>query len=161
MTDRREVQTDARAVTDRTGRFWGELRAVERLSERRDHGTRAIGEGYGRSDRRRCLHKLITQPRFYLPTMLADGEESRSQSEGLGRIGEGRELRPQSPTGRLRRQLRRRWKILGSTVVTALTTAAVYRVDGFFSKDAIVFALVTAALLVYFLMTIWSDLKLE
>lgn len=93
--------------------------------------------------------------------MLTDGEETRSQSEGLGRIGDGRELRPQSTTEQLRRQFRRRWKIMGSTVVTALTTVAIYRVDGTFSKDAIAFALVTAALFVYFLMTIRSDLKLE
>lgn len=93
--------------------------------------------------------------------MLADGDESRSQSEGLGRIGEGREFGPQSTAGQLRRQLRRRWKILGSTLVTALTTVAIYRVDGTFSKDATVFAFVTAALLVYFLVTVRSDLELE
>lgn len=93
--------------------------------------------------------------------MLTDGDESRSQSEGLGEIGESREFRPQSTTGQLRRQLRRRWKMLGSILVTAITTAAIYRVDGTFSKDAIVFASVTVALLVYFLVTIRSDLELE
>ena len=93
--------------------------------------------------------------------MISDGEETRSQRQGLGGIGEGREFGPESLPEQLARQFRRRWKILGAILVTAITTAAIYRVDGSFSKDAIVFAALTAALLVYTVLTIRSDLKLE
>lgn len=93
--------------------------------------------------------------------MLTDGDESRSRGGGLGEMGEGREVGPQSTTGLLAKQLRRRWKIIGAIVVTAITTAAIHRVDGAVTKDVTVFAILTAALLVYFLVTIRADLKLE
>ena len=93
--------------------------------------------------------------------MLADGEETNSRGGGLGTTGEGREFGPQSTTEQLARQLRRRWKMLASILVTAVTTVAIYRVDGSFSKDATVFAIVTVALLVYTLFTIRTDLRLE
>jgi len=93
--------------------------------------------------------------------MISDGEETRSQRRGLGGIGDGREFTPESLPEQLVRQFRRRWKILGAIVVTAITTGAIYRVDGELSKDAIVFAALTVALLLYALITIRSDLKLE
>lgn len=107
------------------------------------------------------FHKLITPRRIYPPRMISDGEESRSNRGGLGEIGEGHEFRRDSLPKQFLRQFRRRWKILGSIVVTAVTTAAIYQVDGSFSKDAIVFATLTAALLLYAILTIWSDLQLE
>jgi hypothetical protein len=93
--------------------------------------------------------------------MISDGDETRSQRQGLGGMSEGREFAPKGLSGQLLRQLRRRWKILGSIVVTAITTVAIYHVDGSFSKDAIVFAGLTGALLLYAVLTIRSDLQLE
>lgn len=74
---------------------------------------------------------------------------------------EGRTFTPDSTAAELIRQLRRRWKILGSAFVTALTTAAIYWVDDAFTKDAWVFGGLTVVLILYALLTIRSDLKLE
>lgn len=93
--------------------------------------------------------------------MLADGEETTSRSGGLGKLGESGEFGRDTLSQQVGRQLRRRWKILGAILVTALTTFAIYRVDEAFSKDAIVFAGLTVALLLYALLTTWSDLQLE
>ena len=93
--------------------------------------------------------------------MLADGGETDSRGGSLGRLGEREEFGPESTTEQLARQLRRRWKMLGAIVVTAITTVAVFRVDGSFSTDATVFALLTLGLLAYVVLTIRSDLKLE
>lgn len=59
------------------------------------------------------------------------------------------------------RQLGRRWKTVGAIVVTAITTAAIYQLDGDWSKDAIVFGALTILLLAYTLLTLRADLKLE
>lgn len=92
--------------------------------------------------------------------MMTDGEEGRSRS-GLGTVGESRDFTPNSLPREFARQLRRRWKMLGAIVVTAITTGAIYWVDEELTKDAWVFALLTAVLLLYTLLTIRSDLKLE
>lgn len=93
--------------------------------------------------------------------MLADGEETSSRGGRLGEVGEGREFVPESKSRLLLRQLGRRWKMLGSIVVTAITTAAIYRVDSGITKDVTVFAVLTVGLLVYTLLTLRTDLKLE
>ena len=93
--------------------------------------------------------------------MLADGEETASRSSGLGKLGESGEFSRDTLSKQFARQLRRRWKILGAILVTALTTFAIYRVDEAFSKDAVVFAGLTVALILYTLLTIRSDLQLE
>lgn len=93
--------------------------------------------------------------------MLADSEETSSRGGGLGTIGDDGTFGPQSTPERLVRQVRRRWKILLTILVTAITTYAIYRVDGTVSKDVTVFAFFTVALVVYVLFTIRSDLKLD
>ena len=93
--------------------------------------------------------------------MLADGQETDSRGGSLGQLGGREEYGPESTANQLARQLRRRWKILGAVVVTTITTAAIYRVDGGVSTDAIVFGVSTLALLLYVVLTIRSDMQLE
>lgn len=93
--------------------------------------------------------------------MLSEGEETRSQRQGLGKRGERTEFVHDSLPKQILRQLRRRWKMLGSIVVTSITTAAIYRVDESFSLDVIAFVLLTLALLLYTILTIRNDVHLD
>lgn len=86
--------------------------------------------------------------------------DDRSRGGSLGEIHE-RTVEVDSTLVYALRQLRRRWKTVGAIVVTAITTAAVHRVDGTWSKDAVVFGALTVALLAYTVLTLRSDLKLE
>lgn len=86
--------------------------------------------------------------------------EDRSRGGSLGEIHE-RTVEVDSTAVYALRQLRRRWKTVGAILVTAVTTAAVYRIDGTWSKDALVFGALTVALLAYTVLTLRSDLKLE
>lgn len=58
-------------------------------------------------------------------------------------------------------ELASRWKTIAAIVVLFVTTAALYKVDGGPSIDALVFGVMGLLLAVYFLVTLRSDLKLE
>lgn len=88
-------------------------------------------------------------------------DETRSGSTGLGNSAERSTLRPRATPAVVGRLLLRRWKMLGTILVTALTTAALYWVDEALSTDVWIFGILTGALVVYTLLTIRSDLRLE
>lgn len=93
--------------------------------------------------------------------MSGERDGTQSRSVGLGDITTERARGPEGTSVRVVKQLRRRWKMFGVILVTALTTYAVYHVDGEVTKDAWIFGLATVLLLVYTLLTLRSDLKLE
>lgn len=93
--------------------------------------------------------------------MSGESDGTHSRSVGLGDITAERAVEPEGRSVRVVKQLRRRWKMFGVILVTALTTYAIYHVDGELTKDAWIFGLATAGLLVYTLLTLRSDLKLE
>ena len=93
--------------------------------------------------------------------MSGENDGTRSRSVGLGDVTTETTVEPQSLPVQVGKQLRRRWKTFGAIAVTALTTYAIYSVDGEFTKDAWVFGLMTVVLFVYALLTLRSDLKLE
>lgn len=88
-------------------------------------------------------------------------DETRSGSTGLGDSAERSTLQPQATPAVILRVLLRRWKMLGTILVTALTTVALYWVDEALSTDVWIFAILTGALTVYTLLTIRSDVRLE
>lgn len=88
-------------------------------------------------------------------------DETRSGSTGLGDSAERSTLQPEATPGVVLKLLRRRWKMLGTILVTALTTVALYWVDEALSTDVWIFALLTVALVVYTALTIRSDLRIE
>lgn len=51
--------------------------------------------------------------------------------------------------------------MLGSIVVTSITTVAIYRVDGSVTLDVIAFLLLTLALVVYTALTVKNDVHLD
>lgn len=93
--------------------------------------------------------------------MSGENDGTRSRSVGLGDVTTETTVEPQSLPVQVVQQLLRRWKTFGVIVVTALTTYGIYTVDDTLSTDVWVFGLMTVVLLVYAILTLRSDLKLE
>ena len=93
--------------------------------------------------------------------MSGENDGTRSRSVGLGDVTTETTVEPQSLPVQVVQQVLRRWKTFGAVAVSALTTYAIYTVDGTLTTDAWVFGLITVVLFVYVLLTLRSDLKLE
>lgn len=93
--------------------------------------------------------------------MSGESDGTQSRSVGLGEISTETAVEPQSLPVQVLKQVLRRWKTFGAIAVTALTTYAIYTVDGEFSKDAWIFGAMTVTLFVYAILTLRADLKLE
>lgn len=63
--------------------------------------------------------------------------------------------------GDLAKHLRRKAKFIGMVVALALTTYALWTVDDNVSTDVIVFGVLTVITVVYLLVTLRSDLRIE
>lgn len=68
-------------------------------------------------------------------------------------------IEPESRSEELLGELARRWKNWSVVAVTAVTTYYLYTVDGGWTLDAITFALITAGLLGYTLLTLTADIE--
>ena len=93
--------------------------------------------------------------------MSGESEGTHSRSAGLGDVTVETSVERRSLPVQVLNQLGRRWKMFGTVAVAAITTFAIYHVDGNLTKDAWVFGLMTGVLFVYAVMTLRSDLKLE
>lgn len=58
-------------------------------------------------------------------------------------------------------KLQERWRTAGSIFVLAVTSVLLYRIDGYLSIDSQVFAGITILMLIYFLVTLRSDVRME
>jgi hypothetical protein len=58
------------------------------------------------------------------------------------------------------RQVTKRWKNWGIIAVTAATAWFLYGINDTWTKDATAFAVITVALLVYTLVTLYSDVEM-
>lgn len=92
--------------------------------------------------------------------MSGDGESSRGQT-GLEDIHDESLIPEKTRAEIVLDKLHERWRFIGGIVVMLFTSGALYYVDGRFSLDALVFAVMALLMLVYFLVTLWSDLRLE
>ena len=54
-----------------------------------------------------------------------------------------------------------RWRFAGSILVLAITSVLLYRLDGYLSLDSQVFGGIAILMLIYFLATLRSDVKME
>lgn len=92
--------------------------------------------------------------------MSGDGESSRGQT-GLEDIHDDSLIPEQTSTEIVLDQLHARWRFIAGIVVMLITSGTLYYVDGRLSMDALVFAVMALLMLVYFVITLWSDLRLE
>lgn len=92
---------------------------------------------------------------------MTDDETGSRRAGGLGDSAQRATFRPRRGGRVVARQLLRRWKMLGTILVTAVTTAALYQVDETLTLDVWAFGLLTAALLAYTVLTLRSDVKIE
>jgi hypothetical protein len=58
-------------------------------------------------------------------------------------------------------QIKRHWKAIGTILATALTSYAVYWVEGAVTIDVLIFGAFTLGVLVYTILMIRSDMELE
>lgn len=93
--------------------------------------------------------------------MSGDTTGQNSEGAGLENIREASEAVEKSPTMIAIEKTYERWRTVGAIVVLAITSVLLYRVDGYLSIDSQVFGGVTILLLIYFLATLRTDVKME
>lgn len=91
----------------------------------------------------------------------ADDETRSRRTAGLGDSAERATIVPTRQGRVIINQLLRRWKMVGTIVVTAITTVALYMVDETMTLDVWTFGFFTLALVVYTVLTLRSDVKIE
>lgn len=91
--------------------------------------------------------------------MAEDGPPARSVT--LGDPDAGQSIETESRYQHVGKQVASRWKMWAVIAVTALTARGLFAVDGEFSTDVLAFAVITAVLLGYTLVTLYTDLKIE
>ncbi|WP_121744370.1 hypothetical protein [Natronorubrum halophilum] len=91
------------------------------------------------------------------------GETTRQASEdaSLKDIRTASDAVEKPPMSVALEKIQERWQTAGSIVVLAVTSVLLYRVDGYLSIDAQVFGGITILLLIYFLVTLRSDVRME
>lgn len=93
--------------------------------------------------------------------MSGDTPRRSSDGAGLENIREASDAVEQSTTSIVFEKVRERWRIAGAVIVLAVTSVLLFRVDGYLSIDTQVFAGITAFLLLYFLATLRTDIRME
>lgn len=93
--------------------------------------------------------------------MSGDTPHRNSEEAGLEDIHEASDAVEQSATSVTVEKVRERWRTAGAIVVLAVTSVLLFRVDGRLSLDTQVFAGITLLLLLYFLVTLRSDVSME
>ncbi len=91
----------------------------------------------------------------------ADDETQSRRTAGLGDSAERATFAPQRRGQVVAKQLLGRWKMVGTIAVTAFTTVALYTVDETLTLDVWAFGFFTLALVVYTVLTLRSDVKIE
>lgn len=91
----------------------------------------------------------------------ADDETQSRRTVGLGDSAERATFAPQQTGQVVAKQLLGRWKMVGTIVVTAITTVALYMVDETMTLDVWAFGFFTFVLIMYTLLTLRSDVKIE
>ncbi|WP_222920232.1 hypothetical protein [Natrinema sp. SYSU A 869] len=93
--------------------------------------------------------------------MSGDTTRRGSESAGLENIREASDTVEKSGAAVTIEKVRERWRTAGAIVVLAVTSVLLYRVDGYLSIDSQVFAGITLFLLLYFLATLRTDVRME
>ncbi|QSW99274.1 hypothetical protein [Haloterrigena alkaliphila] len=93
--------------------------------------------------------------------MSGDTTRQTSESAGLENIREASDAVEKSTAGIILEKIWERWRTVGAIVVLAVTTVLLYRVDGYLSIDTQVFGGITIFLLLYFLVTLRTDVSME
>lgn len=93
--------------------------------------------------------------------MSEDTNSGRTGDAGLSRIRDESIVEPRSSMEVFRDELLGRWQMLLGMGAMLVTTYGLWYMDGAVTKDVIVFAVLSALLTVYFLVTLRNDLKLE
>lgn len=89
--------------------------------------------------------------------------EGDTHGRGTGSLEAVRDVDvPEKSTPRLVfEQILTRWKIVGAIVVLAVTSLLLQYMDGGISIDVFIFRTLTILLAVYFVVTLYNDVKLE
>ncbi|ELY64975.1 hypothetical protein [Natrinema versiforme] len=93
--------------------------------------------------------------------MSGDTSRRSSDSAGLENIREASDAVEQSTATIFVEKVRERWRMASAVIVLAVTTVLLFRVDGYLSIDTQVFAGITVVLLLYFLATLRTDIRME
>lgn len=92
--------------------------------------------------------------------MSGDTTRQTSEGGGLENIREASDAVEKSSTSIAIEKVRERWRTAGSIVVLAVTSVLLFRVDGYLSIDSQVFGGITILMLIYFLVTLRSDVRM-
>jgi hypothetical protein len=93
--------------------------------------------------------------------MSGDTTRQRSEGGGLENIREASDAVEKSTLSVTVEKVQERWRTVGAILVLAVTSVLLYRVDGYLSVDSQVFAGISILLLVYFLVTLRTDINME
>jgi hypothetical protein len=92
--------------------------------------------------------------------MSADTDSGRAGQSGLEDV-HNVSIEEKSSTQVLTSELAGRWQTLLAIVALGATSGLLWYMDGGFSLDMLVFSVLTVLLVVYFLLTLRNDLRLE
>lgn len=93
--------------------------------------------------------------------MSGDTTRRTSESGGLENIREASDAVEKSTPELVVEQVWERRRTAGAILVLAVTSIMLYQVDGYLSVDSQVFGGITILMLVYFLVTLRTDVKME
>lgn len=93
--------------------------------------------------------------------MSGDTTRGTGDEPSLERIREASDAVEKSTMAVVAEKVYERWQTAGAVVVLALTTVALYYIDGGLSLDAQIFGGITVVLLLYFLQTLRTDVSME
>lgn len=92
--------------------------------------------------------------------MSGDSETGRAGQAGLETVHDG-STEEKSQAAVVTGEIRNRWQIGLAILTLVVTSGLLWYMDGGFSLDAIIFAVLAALLLVYFAITLVNDVRLE
>lgn len=93
--------------------------------------------------------------------MSGDTTRRTSESAGLENIREASDAVEKSTAEIALEKVWERRRTAGAIVVLAITSVLLYQVDGYLSIDSQVFGGITILMLIYFLVTLRTDIKME
>lgn len=105
--------------------------------------------------------RFFIAEREYRIDMSGDTSRRSSESAGLENIREASDAVEKSPIAVIVEKIAERWRTASAIIVLAITSVMLYRVDGYLSIDSQVFGGATILLLLYFLVTLRTDVKME
>ena len=93
--------------------------------------------------------------------MSSDTTQRGSEGGGLENIREASDAVEKSTMAVTLEKIVERWRTAGAIVVLAVASVLLYQIDGYLSIDSQVFGGIAILMLIYFLVTLRTDVKME